>query len=116
MEVLSEFSITRILSSPFIRCVETIEPLALHLGLPIESLPALAEGAGDAASHLELAGGDGAVVLCSHGDVIPELLGVLAPAAMREERVFRCAKGSTWVVEGTPAAPTARYIDPPEVV
>jgi broad specificity phosphatase PhoE len=71
---LTDRGITRIVSSPYVRCVETVEPLAATLGLPIDVDERLAEGADpdDALALLtELEGG----VACTHGDVIDALLG-----------------------------------------
>jgi len=61
----------RAVSSPYARCVETLEPLAVALGIEVETDDRLAEGAGRAA--IELLAADG-VVACTHGDVIFELL------------------------------------------
>ena len=61
------------MSSPYTRCVETVEPLAAELGLEVELDDRLAEGAGSAAAA-ELLQEDG-VVACTHGDVIHNLLG-----------------------------------------
>ena len=71
-----EFAIDRICSSPYVRCRETVEPLARALGLMIEERDELAEGAGcyaPLALVFELA--EQTAVLCTHGDVIYELLG-----------------------------------------
>ena len=43
VERLAPFTITRILSSPYRRCVETVEPLARARGLEIEQRPELGE-------------------------------------------------------------------------
>lgn len=64
--------IRRVVSSPYVRCVQTVEPLAAELGLEVELDERLAEGAGGAAQPLlEEAG----VVACTHGDVVHDLLG-----------------------------------------
>jgi len=71
---LADRGIRRIASSPYIRCIETVEPLAATLELPIEIDARLAEGADldDALAFLaELDGG----VACTHGDVVEALLG-----------------------------------------
>jgi 8-oxo-dGTP diphosphatase len=90
--------ITRIASSPAVRCWQTVEPLAEHLGLEIEHEPRLWEGASlRGARDLLDELGDGAV-LCSHGDLIPDLLNQLIDEGM--EALGRdCKKGSTWVLE-----------------
>jgi phosphohistidine phosphatase SixA len=72
VELLRPLEPRRIVSSPYVRCVETVEPLAAALGLPVEQDDRLAEGAGRAA--LELLREDG-VVGCTHGDVVEEVLG-----------------------------------------
>ena len=72
VELLRPLDLGRLVSSPYVRCVETVEPLAAALGLPLEQDDRLAEGAGDSARELLL--GDG-VLCCTHGDVVEELVG-----------------------------------------
>jgi 8-oxo-dGTP diphosphatase len=72
VELFDEFRIRRVLSSPYVRCMETVRPLAVALELPVEPDERLAEGAG--ASAVELLREDG-IVCCTHGDVIEELVG-----------------------------------------
>lgn len=87
-EALTPRGVERVLTSPYVRCQQTVEPLADALGLPVEERVELAEGA-EAADVRRLAEGLGGAVavLCTHGDVIASLLG--------EES----EKGSTWVLE-----------------
>ncbi|HZC30495.1 MAG TPA: phosphoglycerate mutase family protein [Gaiellaceae bacterium] len=61
-------------SSPYVRCVETVEPLAASLGLRVELDERLAEGASldEALAALEDSV-DG--VACTHGDVVETVLG-----------------------------------------
>jgi phosphohistidine phosphatase SixA len=70
--LLGRLEIRCIVSSPYVRCVETVEPLAAELGIPVEEDDRLVEGAGRAS--LELLGEDG-VVACTHGDVVEAVLG-----------------------------------------
>jgi phosphohistidine phosphatase SixA len=73
---LADRGVDRILSSPYVRCVQTVEPLAATLGLEVEERPELAEGAGPSAPSVlaeEIA--DRNAVLCTHGDVVEDLLG-----------------------------------------
>jgi 8-oxo-dGTP diphosphatase len=72
VELLRPFELRRVLSSPYVRCVATVEPLAAALGLWVEQDDRLAEGAGPAA--LDLVREDG-VVCCTHGDIVEEVLG-----------------------------------------
>jgi len=64
--------VRRVVSSPYLRCVQTVEPLAAARGLEVELDERLAEGAGLAAQ--ELLAEDG-VVACTHADVIHDLTG-----------------------------------------
>lgn len=72
VETLVPLGVLRIVSSPYTRCVQTVEPLAAALGLDVERDERLAEGAEDAAAELLREEG---VVACTHGDVIHALLG-----------------------------------------
>ena len=101
-KALETYAPQRVLSSPFRRCLETVEPLARELGLSVESAEDLAEGSGLTALALVRALADEKVALCTHGDVIPEVLVPLAD----EDRVDlgphpRQAKGSAWLLEHT---------------
>jgi 8-oxo-(d)GTP phosphatase len=79
---------TRVLSSGYLRCRQTVEPLAEALGLKVEERAELAEGALSTEVHRLVDGLSGELpVLCTHGDVMGELLGEESP------------KGSTWVLE-----------------
>ena len=49
VELLRPLGVRRVLSSPYVRCVETVEPLAAALELAVEHDDRLAEGAGHAA-------------------------------------------------------------------
>jgi phosphohistidine phosphatase SixA len=72
VELLRPFGARRILSSSYVRCVQTVEPLAAALGLEVELDERLKEGEGGAAA--ELLREDG-VVCCTHGDIVEALLG-----------------------------------------
>jgi 8-oxo-dGTP diphosphatase len=118
--LLEPFMPARILSSPFLRCVESVTPLGDALRIPIERSPSLVPEAGIAATLLARdvsIGGPGAIVLCTHGETIHVMQGQLAPdglpdfgpAALRE-------KGSVWVLERTDGRFTgARYLPPPHL-
>ena len=98
-ERLGDSSINRVLTSPYPRCVQTVEPLADRLGLTVEHHKALAEG-GDGRVVLGLMramAGAGAA-LCSHGDVIPDVIRVLGAMGARIDSRRNSAKGSVWTV------------------
>ena len=72
---LPSVPVRRIVSSPAVRCVQTVEPLARALGVRVERHADLAEGAPrDASLALVLELGPGAVS-CTHGDVLHALTG-----------------------------------------
>lgn len=111
--LLGKVDVAAILSSPATRCVQTVEPLAAHLGLEVEEHPDLWEGS--MTTHvlalLEQPRG-GAVVACSHGDVIPETIEAIA-AQGAEIRGRRCEKGSVWVLDHDGDRwRSATYVDP----
>jgi broad specificity phosphatase PhoE len=72
VEILRALGVRRVVSSPYVRCVETVEPLAAALGVPVEQDDRLAEGEEDSAR--ELLDEDG-VVCCTHGDIVEALIG-----------------------------------------
>ena len=95
---LAAAPVRRILSSPSVRCIQTIEPLATKLGIDIEISAELAEGADGWRTEAlleRLCGQAGDSVLCSHGDVIPEVLWRLSYRGV-EVNPTRCKKASVW--------------------
>ena len=92
---LAGWEIGRILSSPYLRCTQTVEPLAAARGVPVEPSDDLAEGLGSVALERvrSLLEADAHIVLCTHGDVVEEVLDGLG--VRREEET---EKGATWVL------------------
>jgi Histidine phosphatase superfamily (branch 1) len=72
VDVLRPFGVRRVVSSPYARCVQTVEPLAAALGLQLEQDHRLAEGEGAAATDLVHEDG---VVCCTHGDIAEAIAG-----------------------------------------
>jgi 8-oxo-dGTP diphosphatase len=93
---LAGFAITRVLSSPYVRCTQTVEPLAAARGLEVESSEDLAEGAGEAAIVLvrRLLDDGADIVLCTHGDIVEEVLDDLGVSRSEWTK-----KGATWLLE-----------------
>jgi 8-oxo-dGTP diphosphatase len=118
VRAFDERPLTRLVSSPFIRCVQTLEPLAEARGIEIDLSRALEEGAGpDRAEELILAvAADGPAALCTHGDVMMQLVDRLRERGVRSldgGRAFR--KGCTWIFEVRDRAIVSlRYEPPPE--
>src|SRR3954452_9794285 len=98
--VLKPFKPTRLLSSPYARCMPSFEPLGDALGLDVEAADELAEGRSGKAIVLvrSLVAGP-TVALSTHGDIAVSVLEALAdedhtklPSSLHN------AKGSTWVL------------------
>jgi 8-oxo-dGTP diphosphatase len=103
-EILAGLGTEGLLSSPYLRCVETLEPAAALLGSAVETRDELAEGA-SADSVIGLLDGleRSLPALCTHGDVIDALL----PG--RE-----CKKGAVWLIElRSRRVQAVRYLRPP---
>lgn len=98
-ESLAEAGVTRLVSSPYRRCVQTLEPLAEASGLEVVVDDRLVEGSGFA-PVLELAEElpAQAAALCSHGDVIPDVLEALVRRGLELQDRPRWPKASTWVL------------------
>jgi broad specificity phosphatase PhoE len=115
VDLLAPYPVDRVRSSPYVRCVQSVVPLADARGLEVEEDDTLAEGTPfDLVQRLLATAGDEHTVLCSHGDVIAAVVtdlhqrGVdLGPAGL----VW--PKASTWVLEGAPSSPRVSYLPPP---
>lgn len=110
--LLAGVDVRRIRSSPAVRCVHTVVPVARRLGLDVEADDTLFEGSPTRkVVHLleQAAAAKGDSVLCSHGDVIPEVLRRLVPGSD-----LHCAKGSTWRLEWDGEHVDAVYLPPTE--
>jgi 8-oxo-dGTP diphosphatase len=115
VELFSDEPFTQLLSSPYLRCIETFEPLAAARGLPIEARDELAEG--QPWEYLQKtvleSEGEGSTAICVHGDAMRELMRDLADRGVRPGRGnFR--KGSTWVLGVSDGAiVSARHVPAP---
>jgi 8-oxo-dGTP diphosphatase len=114
VDLLAPVPLQRVLSSPYVRCVQTVEPLARARGLQIEETEELAEGAGlDAFFRLlrEAAGRPSA--FCAHGDVMYALADQLVHGGLVRRAEARYEKGGAWVLEEREGVITAaRYLPP----
>jgi phosphohistidine phosphatase SixA len=100
------YAIERIVSSPAVRCLSTVEELARRRGLPIECRDELGPEASRADALRLLATLSEPTLVCTHREVFA--------------RVFRgeitCEKGGAWLVErrGRRSAPRpVAYLPPP---
>ena len=83
---LRAFGVQRIVSSPAVRCLQTVEPLGRSLGIRVEQSPPISQDAwedGEADARTVVGARVRArrpVLLCSHGPVLPDLLSEIALA------------------------------------
>lgn len=112
-EVLRRHEIERLVSSPYLRCVQTLLPLGAALGRSIESVPELGEGHGLDGIEPLLIGGR-PVVACTHGDVLDDLLGELRAEGLAP-RGAKAPKGSVWALRSLAGLiQSAEYLPPPD--
>jgi broad specificity phosphatase PhoE len=104
-------------SSAWTRCIQTLEPAARACGADIVVDDLLSEGAGRKARDA-LVGwlGPRTTVLCTHGDVVDEILVSLADQGVDVGPLFHAPKGSVWVLDGDTSVHAARYLPPPPPV
>ena len=114
VQLFRRLEVSRTVSSPYLRCVQSVRPLALGRGLTVELSDALAEGAptADAVALLDASSPGG--VFCSHGDVIPAVIDHLRGTGMLIDGEIGWKKGSVWILERRLGRYIrARYAPPP---
>ena len=116
-QLLAQLSPTALLSSPYVRCVQTLEPLAEATGLQIVIDERLTEESPLEKSLAVLDDVADNAVLCSHGDVIPDLVNGLLRRGMEVDASMRSPrKGSVIVLHHVNKLFThAQYWDAPDV-
>ncbi len=90
---------TTLHSSPYVRCMQTLEPLGKRLGVEVQPDRRLYEGE-PFEPVLDLLGEvDTGAVLCSHGDIIPDVIAALARRGMEVQTSPDWRKGTIWVLK-----------------
>lgn len=104
-EFLPYWQPRRVISAEKVRCVQTVEPLAAALSVPIEREEVLTEefNAGDLFPALgridQLVAERSTTVICSQGGVIPTAVASLHASSGLPLPAIRAKKGSTWVLQ-----------------
>jgi broad specificity phosphatase PhoE len=128
VDLYADRRVVTVATSPYTRCVQSVEPLAAASGVPITEVDELGEGTPPdlvlrtlrrLQQEAERLGGD--AVACSHGDVIGDLVRALAAHGVAVGDGPRWPKASTWVLDGpvgaaldgAPERLTVRYLPPP---
>lgn len=102
-ERLAGHAPTVLVSSPFVRCVQTLEPLAEMLGTSVTTDHRLAEGARFEDTLELLDELPDRAVLCSHGDVIPDVVDALVRRGLDVRSTPDWRKASVWVLHRSAA-------------
>lgn len=127
--------IAKLFSSPWVRCIQTLDPLVDGLGVQVVEAEQLGEvvnlpvhDGGDAWVTSAWLGGRGValldrivaehpgrrVVACSHGDVIPAVVALLVGRDGLDTTDVRCRKGGCFTLDFEGARCTAAtYHEPP---
>ena len=102
VDMLAGYPVKQILASPYVRCVQTVAPLADKLDLRIEQYLELTEGsaAEEVLALLRRAAGT-TEVWCTHGDIVLIVLDAIVEqdGVKLKKRDKRYAKGSFWELE-----------------
>jgi 8-oxo-(d)GTP phosphatase len=103
-EVIGASRPVRVVSSPALRCAQTVQPFADNLGVAVETSTQLSPDAHQAATDLcrQLVASevdDSTVVLCTHREVLVELLPQLSHELNRKlAHRPPGAKGGAWIL------------------
>ena len=113
--VLQQFPVTAVFSSPYLRCVQTVEPLCKARKLAVKESIELAEGHGlEGLREFMRDKKLDHVVLSTHGDIVWELVEDLVARHVIRAGDGGFDKGSTWVLSTKDGVPTkARYLPAP---
>ena len=96
---LADFAPTLLLSSPFMRCMQTLKPLGVTLAITVTSDERLAEDNPFEPILELLESCPDNSVLCSHGDMIPMVTDALERRGMVVTGMRDSRKASVWVLE-----------------
>lgn len=115
-EHLAGLGVKHIFTSPYLRCVQTVAPLAHAIGRGYIDLPELAEGAAPEGAAALVRTAKPGTVICSHGDVLMNLIGHLAAHGAPIDSGTVIQKAAIWRLkmrEGRVVK--AKYFPPPKV-
>ena len=106
-----------LLSSPYLRCVQTVEPLGKALDVAVTADERLAEAAAFGPVIEMLATIPSGSVMCSHGDLIPDTIDALVRRGCVVAGPADWRKASVWVLhrDGDGVITRAACWPPPDV-
>ena len=112
-DALADVGATRVVSSPFVRCRQSLDPLAQRLRLPLELSDALAEDVPltDTLRLFEKVAEE-TTVLCTHGDIVTNVIEHLTNGGVPVDDE-RLEKGSIWELETRDGEIVGAHYRPP---
>ena len=108
-----EHGATTLYSSPSVRCIQTLEPLAERLGVDVQIESRLLEGQPFEPVLELIAEVDDGAVLCTHGDIIPAVIQALQRRGMEIQTPPDWRKASVWVLRRKGSRITEGKVWPP---
>jgi phosphohistidine phosphatase SixA len=119
VDMLAKYPIRKFLSSPYVRCVQTVEPLAEKLKTQVEQELELTEGAPREEVVALLRESGGATDLwCTHGDIVALVLDAIVEldGVKIKKAEKKYPKGSFWELQqdANGKVTKAIYFAPPE--
>jgi len=114
-DALALRAVTSLVSSPYVRCRQTLEPLGERVGLTVVDDDRLAEGNPFEKVLVLLDEVPDGAVLCTHGDIVPDAIAALQRRGCDVRGTPDWRKGSVWLLErdGSGAFATAAVWPPP---
>jgi 8-oxo-dGTP diphosphatase len=101
---LEPFGIGEIYSSDYIRCVQTVTPLAQSRGLKITEIPNLNEANFDFDPERAISFANAVkqdeknILICSHNPVIPTMLRGILNTKLKNKDLIKLEPGDAWIV------------------
>ncbi len=96
---LAKKGVSALYSSPYVRCMQTLEPLGKRVGLEVQPERRLFEHEPFEPVLDLLNEVDDGAVLCSHGDIIPAVINALVRRGMQVETPPDWGKAGVWVLK-----------------
>ncbi len=113
-ESFARTTVTRVISSPSLRCIGTVAPMALLRGLSIEIDDRLHEDADPVAAAEFLLTVDGDWIIGSHGEPLGSVIRQFVQRGAECSDPLRVQKASTWVATVDAGVPSeVHYLAPP---
>ncbi len=107
--------VERVLSSPYLRCRQTVEPLAARIGTTIVDEPRLAEGTPIADALAVITAPGPTAAMCTQGDIVVGLIDLLIDQGLVTPKRAGGSKASTWKLDIENGEITrAKYLPPPD--